>query len=94
MMRCAQRGCEVPEGTDATGFCPVCNNPLQIILTDEVSHAKLDEAGLPMLADLIPVGEAVELATSDPEGHQQAIADAEAESVAQFESPGGADDPT
>lgn len=51
MMRCAQRGCEVPEGTDATGFCPVCNNPLQIVLTDEpeVSHAQLGEDG-PLLA--------------------------------------------
>lgn len=31
MLRCAQRGCEVPADQAASALCPVCNNPLILI---------------------------------------------------------------
>lgn len=82
-MRCAQRGCKLPEDRSLwieSPVCPTCNNPLVLLVepedVEEVSHAQLGEDGA-LLA--VPAGEATEL----PD-----------EAAAQFESPGGADDPS
>jgi hypothetical protein len=94
MMHCAQRGCVVPEGTDATGLCPVCGNPLHIVYTEDPPPEPTEREQVAFaletltteVARLTALLQAMDeadpppvLASSDPEGHQQERTDATAE---------------
>lgn len=66
-MRCAQRGCALPPDATTTdgAMCPVCNNPLIVVMEvgdEDASRENFLRASL---------------ASSDPQGHLQAQADAE-----------------
>lgn len=46
-LHCAQRGCLLPDDATTGGLCPVCQNPLIVVVHDDapVSHGQLGEDG-------------------------------------------------
>ena len=60
-LHCAQRGCALPDDATTGGLCPVCNNPLIVVVHDDapVSHGQLGEDGAVLVDAALP--------SSDPE---------------------------
>lgn len=77
-MRCAQRGCALPHNATTTegALCPVCNNPLIVVMEEGDAERIADEK---RRADELEALRLAALASSDPVGHQQAATDAAAE---------------
>lgn len=57
MMRCAERGCIVPDEAHASELCPSCGNPLQLVehpeQAAEVSQEKLDGIEAPDFPEMV-----------------------------------------